>query len=62
VEERKRWGAELAASMEREEKTWVFYSNLRRMSKIPIVKKAFELLAAMEKEHLDILRKLLGRA
>jgi hypothetical protein len=26
------------------------------------VKKAFEVLAAMEKEHVDILRKLLGQA
>ena len=40
----------------------MFYGNLRRMSKIPAVKKAFEVLAAMEKEHVDILRKLLGVA
>ena len=32
------------------------------MSKIPAVKKAFEVLAGMEKEHLDILRRLLGRS
>ena len=30
------------------------------MSKIPAVKKAFEVLAAMEKEHVNILRRLLG--
>jgi hypothetical protein len=42
------------------EKTWIFYGNLRRMSKIPAMKKAFEVLAAMEKEHVDILRRLLG--
>jgi rubrerythrin len=57
-----RWSAELQAALEQEEKTWVFYGNLRRMSKIPAVKRAFEVLAGMEKEHIDILRKLLGRA
>jgi rubrerythrin len=56
------WSADLSAALEQEEKTWVFYGNLRRMSKIPIVKKAFETLASMEKEHVDILRRLLGRA
>jgi rubrerythrin len=56
-----RWGAELQAALEQEEKTWVFYGNLRRMSKIPAVKRAFEVLAGMEKEHIDILRKLLGK-
>ena len=55
-----RWSAELYAALEQEEKTWVFYGNLRRMSKIPAVKRAFEVLAGMEKEHIDILRKLLG--
>ena len=56
------WGAELSAALEHEEKTWIFYSNLRRMSRIPSVRKAFEALAIMEKEHVDILRALLGRA
>jgi len=56
------WSADLHKALEQEEKTWVFYGNLRRMSKIPAVKKAFEVLAAMEKEHVDILRKLLGSA
>jgi len=55
-----RWSEELHAALEQEEKTWVFYGNLRRMSKIPAVKRAFEVLAGMEKEHIDILRKLLG--
>ncbi len=55
------WEPELSAALEQEEKTWVFYGNLRRMSKIPTVKKAFEVLASMEKEHIDILRRLLGR-
>jgi rubrerythrin len=55
------WSADLSAALEQEEKTWIFYSNLRRMSKIPVVKKAFETLASMEKEHVDILRRILGR-
>jgi rubrerythrin len=55
------WEADLSAALEQEEKTWVFYGNLQRMSKIPVVKKAFAALASMEKEHVDILRKLLGR-
>ena len=54
------WGPDLRAALEQEEKTWVFYGNLRRMSKIPAVKRAFEVLASMEKEHIDILRRLLG--
>lgn len=56
-----RWGGELAEALAQEEKTYVFYSNLRRMSKIPVVKRAFEVLAHMEKEHIDILLALLGR-
>ncbi|HVO39612.1 MAG TPA: ferritin family protein [Spirochaetia bacterium] len=56
------WEADLSAALEQEEKTWIFYGNLRRMSKIPTVKKAFEALASMEKEHLDILRRLLDRS
>lgn len=55
-----RWGAELSRARESEEKTWVFYTNLRRMSKIPAVRRAFDVLAHMEKEHIDILRALLG--
>ena len=55
-----RWEPDLRAALEQEEKTWVFYGNLRRMSKIPAVKRAFEVLASMEKEHVDILRRLLG--
>lgn len=57
-----RWSADLRRALQQEEKTWLFYGNLRRVSKIPAVKKAFEVLAAMEKEHVDILRKLLGSA
>jgi rubrerythrin len=60
--ERERWLAPLTEALDREEQTWIFYGNLRRMSKIPAVKKAFEMLAGMEKEHVDILRRLLGKA
>jgi rubrerythrin len=55
------WGEELSKALEREKETFVFYGNLRRMSKIPAVKKAFEALADMEREHMEILSKLLGR-
>ena len=61
-EELARWSGDLQAALAQEEKTWIFYGNLRRMSKIPAVKRAFEVLAAMEKEHVDILRRLLGAA
>jgi rubrerythrin len=60
-EDLERWGPDLARALDQEEKTWVFYGNLRRMSKLPVVKKTFEVLAAMEKEHIDILRRLLGQ-
>jgi rubrerythrin len=60
-EELRRWGGELSRALEREKEAFIFYGNLRRISKIPIVKKAFEVLASMEKEHVDILSKLLGR-
>ncbi len=55
-----RWAADLRSALEQEEKSWIFYGNLRRISKIPAVRRAFEVLAAMEKEHVDILRRLLG--
>jgi rubrerythrin len=61
-ETRAKWAPELEAALAQEEKTWVFYGNLRRMSKIPAVKRAFEVLAGMEKEHVDIVRKLLGKS
>ncbi len=54
------WGAELAEALAEEKDTLVFYGNLRRMSKIPAVKRAFEILADMEKEHVQILSRLLG--
>ncbi len=59
-EDLERWGPELSRALEEEEKTWVFYTNLRRMSTLPVVRRAFQVLAAMEKEHIDILRALLG--
>ena len=59
--ELERWQPDLVRALDQEEKTWIFYGNLRRLSKIPAVKKAFALLASMEKEHVDILRRLRGR-
>ena len=56
------WGPELERALEDEERTLLFYANLRRMSRIPVVRRAFEVLAAMEREHVDILRRLLGRS
>jgi rubrerythrin len=61
-QEAERWRPDLAAALSQEEKTWIFYGNLGRMSRIPAVRKAFEVLVAMEKEHVDILRRLLGAA
>jgi rubrerythrin len=55
-----RWGEEITKALEREKETFIFYGNLRRMSNIPAVKRAFEVLADMEKEHVDILSRLLG--
>jgi rubrerythrin len=60
-EERARWAPALAAALAHEEKTWVFYGNLRRMSKLPVARRSFEVLAGMEREHVDILRRLLGQ-
>jgi rubrerythrin len=55
------WGADLEQALVQEERTFVFYSNLRRISKIPQVRRAFEVMAGMEREHIEILRRLLGR-
>ena len=60
AEMRQAWGTEIGKALAAEKETFIFYSNLRRMSKIPVVKKAFELLADMEKEHVEILSRLLG--
>ncbi len=55
------WGPELERALAEEERTLLFYGNLRRMSRIPVVRRAFEVLATMEREHVEILRRLLGR-
>lgn len=57
----RQWGPELERALAEEEQTFLFYGNLRRMSRIPVVRRAFEVLAAMEREHVDILLRLLGR-
>jgi rubrerythrin len=36
------------------------YGNLGRMSRIPVVRRAFEVVAAREREHVQILRRLLA--
>jgi rubrerythrin len=61
-EDRAAWEPALRAALAQEEKTWIFYSNLRRMSRIPVVKRAFEVMAGMENEHVLILRRILGEA
>jgi rubrerythrin len=57
-----RWGPEVSRALGEEEKAWIFYTNLRRTSRSAVVRKAFEVLGHMEKEHIDILRVLLGRS
>jgi rubrerythrin len=57
---RRTWGPELERALAEEEQTLLFYGNLGRMSRIPVVRRAFEVLAAMEREHVEILRRLLG--
>jgi rubrerythrin len=44
-----------------EEDSFVFYSNLSRISKIPVVRKAFAFLSRQEWQHLVLLRRLLGQ-
>jgi len=61
-EETAPWRPDLLAALEQEQDAWIFYGNLGRMSRIPAAKKAFQVLAAMEKEHAEILRRLLGIA
>ncbi len=56
------WSQELERALKAEQDTFAFYGNLRRISKIPAVKWAFEVLADMEREHTEILASLLGRA
>jgi rubrerythrin len=61
-EARRAWAPEFERALAEEEQTALFYGNLRRISRIPAVRRAFEVLAAMEREHVEILRRLLGRA
>jgi rubrerythrin len=54
-------GERLEGALRDEEATVGFYANLERISVIPAVKLAFRLLAEMEREHVEILSRLLGR-
>ena len=54
------WGERLSRALADEEATAAFYVNLERMSKIPAAKRAYHVLAEMEREHAAILRRLLG--
>lgn len=60
ADKRGAWAPAITAALAGEEKTWIFYTNLRRTSKIPVVKRAFEVLAGREREHVQILRRILG--
>ncbi len=59
-EARRTWEPELSRALADEEQTLLFYGNLGRMSRIPAVRRAFEVVAAMEREHVEILRRLLA--
>ncbi len=60
-EERVRLLTALEAVLAVEESAWIYYGNLRRVSRIHEVNRAFEILAGMEKEHADVIRQILGR-
>ncbi len=51
-------GQKIAELQNIEKESYLFYSNLQRISKIPAVKKAFKFLADQERQHLLILEKL----
>lgn len=55
-------GERLTQALRDEETAVAFYANLERMSLIPAVKHAFRVLTEMEREHVEILRRLLGPA
>jgi rubrerythrin len=57
---RRTWGSELERVLADEEQTLIFYGNLGRMSRIPMVRRAFQVLASMEQEHVQILQRLLA--
>ena len=43
-----------------EEESFIFYSNLSKMSRIPAVRQAFRFMAEQERQHLRVLRRLRG--
>ena len=55
------WGDELEMALENEKSTYTFYTNLSKISRIPVIRLAFEMLADMEREHIQILVRLLGK-
>ena len=55
-------GERLERALREEEGAVSYYANLERISSIRAVKLAFRVLADMEREHVEILRMLLGRA
>ena len=54
-------GDELEMALENEKSTYTFYTNLSKISRLPVIRRAFEMLADMEREHIQILVRLLGR-
>jgi len=56
---REAYGPTLEQALHDEEATVAFYANLALVSKIPVVKHAFRVLADMEREHVAILKRLL---
>jgi rubrerythrin len=54
-------GERLDEALRDEEATVAFYRSLERISSIAGVKRAFHVLKEMEREHVEILRRLLGR-
>ena len=57
---RETFAAQLKQLEDLEKESYVFYSNLARISKIPAVKKSFAFLAEQEKQHLLIVQRLMG--
>ncbi len=55
-----RWRDRLDEALAEERETYRFYRNLGQISKIPVVRLAFKVLADMEREHVEILGRLLG--
>ncbi len=53
-------GRRLAVIEKVEEESFVFYSNLSRLSRIPAVRRALRFMAEQERQHLRILRRLRG--